>query len=114
MLPGSRQLEGGQLLWVIQAGTQRREQITPPYLKLVAFPNPPSAGETAASLLTQRLGALQVTCGGDVTLHGKQEIIEFPWVVIDCKSQQIVDEKQLFVKPVSILLLLFCSRPRDE
>eukprot|EP00290_Baffinella_frigidus_P039360 CAMPEP_0180305762 /NCGR_PEP_ID=MMETSP0988-20121125/26592_1 /TAXON_ID=697907 /ORGANISM="non described non described, Strain CCMP2293" /LENGTH=353 /DNA_ID=CAMNT_0022288203 /DNA_START=23 /DNA_END=1080 /DNA_ORIENTATION=- len=39
----------------------------------------------------------QVTSGSKVGKH-EEEVFEFPWVVFDVESKQVVDEKQVFVK----------------
>jgi inhibitor of KinA sporulation pathway (predicted exonuclease) len=44
-------------------------------------------------------GLLQVTSGEDIDRNAENEIIEFPWVVFDLTTNQIAEDKQLFVKP---------------
>jgi hypothetical protein len=41
---------------------------------------------------------LQVTTGGDGNEAGQNEVIEFPWVVLDVESKQIMDEQKLVVR----------------
>lgn len=41
----------------------------------------------------------QVTTGAEVEDAKEQEIFEFPWVVFDVSSKQVVDEKTVYVKP---------------
>jgi hypothetical protein len=41
----------------------------------------------------------QVTSGAEVEDAHEQEIFEFPWVVFDVSSKQVVDERSLYVKP---------------
>jgi hypothetical protein len=41
---------------------------------------------------------LQVTTGGDGGEAGQNEVIEFPWVVLDVESKQIMDEQKLVVR----------------
>jgi len=43
--------------------------------------------------------ARQVTSGAEVEDAHEQEIFEFPWVVFDVSSKQVVDEMRVYVKP---------------
>ena len=42
---------------------------------------------------------LQVTTSAEVDQASEQEIFEFPWVVFDVSSKQVVDEKTVYIKP---------------
>ena len=44
-----------------------------------------------------------------MTEEGKQEIVEFPWVVVDCKAKQVIAEEQLFVRPVETEVSEHCT-----
>jgi inhibitor of KinA sporulation pathway (predicted exonuclease) len=41
-----------------------------------------------------------VTSDPEVDSANEQEIYQFPWVVFDVASKQVVDEKSVYVKPV--------------
>jgi hypothetical protein len=45
------------------------------------------------------VGALQVTSNSEIDEAKEQEIFEFPWVVFEVASKQVVDEKTVYVKP---------------
>jgi len=47
----------------------------------------------------RRSCAWQVTSGAEVEDVHEQEIFEFPWVVFDVSSKQVVDDKTVYVKP---------------
>ena len=40
-----------------------------------------------------------MTSSAEIDDAKEQEIFEFPWVVFDVQSKQVVDEKTLYVKP---------------
>lgn len=40
-----------------------------------------------------------MTSGPEVDSANEQEIYQFPWVVFDVASKQVVDEKTVYVKP---------------
>lgn len=42
-----------------------------------------------------------MTTGSGIAEGSENEVIEFPWVVVDMGSKQLVDDKQLFVSPAS-------------
>lgn len=60
----------------------------------------PTLPRVVVSMAADSSGSLpvQVTSGGEIDESGQNEVMEFPWVVLDVESKQIMDEQKLVVR----------------
>jgi 3'-5' exoribonuclease 1 len=52
---------------------------------------------------------LEATCDNEVISKEEHEIIEFPYVVFELKTRQIVTQQQYYVSPENTKVTPFCS-----